>query len=144
MRRPQILPPHLILQLAHKALQRLLQRRERQLRVQKIQRLHIFPHKLVSPVQLLLELRLSPEIPRHSHTPPTTTAPHPTRGQPSVRSSTLFRLSTTPPPPSRPPRVSAAYKPSRRAIIRRMTWRAAASSGSDKSPRPFSHKACHR
>ena len=76
---PQVLGPHLVLELVHQASQRLFQRRVGQLGIKEIQRLDVLADEPVRPLEFLLELGLGREIPRHVRCSLSSDGPHPRR-----------------------------------------------------------------
>jgi len=69
MRGPHLLAAHLVLQRIDDSPPRLVQWREREPRPHAVERLDLVAHERIGPVQLLLELGLGLEIPRHWHSP---------------------------------------------------------------------------
>jgi len=69
MRRPQALPPHLLLHRVDGLPPLALERRELQVGEGEVERLDLLPHELVGPVQLLLVVGFGFEVPRHGALP---------------------------------------------------------------------------
>src|SRR5262249_25557855 len=70
MRCPQAVVANLLLEWIDDAPALVVQRQELATPEQHTERFHLLAHKLGDPCQLLLELRLGGEGPRHSNTPP--------------------------------------------------------------------------